>query len=399
MPSGFFPATEPEAAVLPLLERLWPSVRDEIERRQRPGVAVKAELRAARAADGTAELRRFYWSTQQPDPRSPWGFSARTLYCDADATQPRLFEFPSEPALCWLGDDPGPLPHRSDPQRVDVLRYIPLRRLTFRLHDGAGLPGRVIAKVKRASGLNRAATAFLAVHLAASKRRSEAPTVPQLLRLDPPRHVLYLEELAGVPLNIAIGTLDLTPALQHLGALHRALQELEVGGITARRTIGDWLQTARAAATQIGLFVPSSAGRAEEVYAELVRTAPADERLLFCQGDFLPGQILCHPTGWSVIDFDDSRYADPLSDVAAMYAALPRELGLPAEQAERARRTYLQAYASRAGDRFDEARWHWFLVLLQLAELGKRLMKGRVASGETQTVLERLSRRDDVSLP
>jgi len=399
MPSGFFPATEPEAAVLPLLERLWPSVRDEIERRQRPGVAVKAELRAARAADGTAELRRFYWSTQQPDPRSPWGFSARTLYCDADATQPRLFEFPSEPALSWLGDDPGPLPHRSDPQRVDVLRYIPLRRLTFRLHDGAGLPGRVIAKVKRASGLNRAATAFLAVHLAASKRRSDAPTVPQLLRLDPPRHVLYLEELAGVPLNIAIGTLDLTPALQHLGALHRALQELEVGGITARRTIGDWLQTARVAATQIGLFVPSSAGRAEEVYAELVRTAPADERLLFCQGDFLPGQILCHPTGWSVIDFDDSRYADPLSDVAAMYAALPRELGLPAEQAERARRTYLQAYASRAGDRFDEARWHWFLVLLQLAELGKRLMKGRVAPGETQTVLERLSRRDDVSLP
>ena len=399
MPSGFFPATEPEAAVRPLLERLWPSVRDEIERRQRPGVAVQAELRAARGADGTAELRRFYWSTQQPDPRSPWGFSARTLYCDADATQPRLFEFPSEPALSWLGDDPGPLPHRSDPQRVDVLRYIPLRRLTFRLHDGAGLPGRVIAKVKRASGLNRAATAFLAVHLAASKRRSEAPTVPQLLRLDPPRHVLYLEELAGVPLNIAIGTLDLTTALQHLGALHRALQELEVGGITARRTIGDWLQTARVAATQIGLFVPSSAGRAEEVYAELVRTAPADERLLFCQGDFLPGQILCHPTGWSVIDFDDSRYADPLSDVAAMYAALPRELGLPAEQAERARRTYLQAYASRAGDRFDEARWHWFLVLLQLAELGKRLMKGRVASGETQTVLERLSRRDDVSLP
>ena len=100
-----------------------------------------------------------------------------------------------------------------------------------------------------------------------------------------------------------------------------------------------------------------------------------------------------------MIDFDDSRYADPLSDVAAMYAALPRELGLPAEQAERARRTYLQAYASRAGDRFDEARWHWFLVLLQLAELGKRLMKGRVAPGETQAVLERLSRRDDVSLP
>ena len=398
MPRGFFPATDPEAAVFPVLERLRPSVYDEIERQHGTDVTVHAELRAARAADGAVELRRFYWSTQQVDPRSPWGFSARTLYCAADAAAPRLFEFPSDPVLTWLGDNPGPLRHRGVPERVDILRYIPLRRLTFRVHDGAGLPHRVIAKVKRPGGLNRAATAFLAVHLAAGKRRSDAPTVPQLVRLDPPRHVLYLEELPGVPLNVAIGTMDLTSALEQLGALHRALQELEVVGVTERRTIDDWLGTARVATTQIGLFVPSSAARAEEVYADLVRTAPADGRLLFCQGDFLPGQVLCHPSGWSVIDFDDSRYADPLSDAAAMYAALPRELGLPPGQAERARRTYLQAYASRAGERFDEARWRWFLVLLQLAELGKRLMKGRVAPGETQTVLDRLSRRDDVGL-
>ena len=119
-----------------------------------------------------------------------------------------------------------------------------------------------------------------------------------------------------------------------------------MAGITARRTIDDWLQTARVAAAQIGLFVPSTAARAEEVYAELVRTAPADGRLLFCQGDFLPGQILCHPSGWSVIDFDDSRYADPLSDVAAMYAALPRELGLSA-RAGRAGASYLPAGVRR----------------------------------------------------
>ena len=398
MPSGFFPAAETGAAVSPLLERLWPSVRDEIERQDGTGATVHAELRTAPGTDGAVGLRRFYWSTQRPEPRSPWGFSARTLYCDAHAGDPRLYEFPSEPTLTWLGDDPGPLRHRGLPERVDVLRYIPLRRLTFRVYDGAELPARVIAKVKAAGGLNRAATAFLAVHLAASKRRSDAPTVPQLLRLDPPRHVLYLEELPGEPLNLAIRTLDLTAAMEHLGTLHRALQELDVAGITARRSIDDWLQTARAAAAQIGLFVPSTAARAEEVCAELVRTAPADGRLVFCHGDFLPGQILCHPSGWSVIDFDDSRYADPLSDAAALYAALPGELGLPPEQAEPARRTYLQAYASRTGEQFDEARWRWFLVLLQFAELGKRLIKGRVVPGETETVLERLSRRDDVSL-
>ena len=87
---------------------------------------------------------------------------------------------------------------------------------------------------------------------------------------------------------------------------------------------------------------------------------------MFCQGDFLPGQVLCDPGGWSVIDFDDSRYADPLSDVAAMYAAMPRELGLSGERAEHARRTYLEAYADRAGEVLDRGRWLWFLALLQL---------------------------------
>ena len=111
---------------------------------------------------------------------------------------------------------------------------------------------------------------------------------------------------------------------------------------------------------------------------------------MFCQGDFLPGQVLHDPGGWSVIDFDDSRYTDPLSDVAAMYAAMPRELGLSGERAEHARRTYLEAYADRAGEAVDRGRWQWFLALLQLTELGKRLMKGRVALGEAGAVMDRI---------
>ena len=99
--------------------------------------------------------------------------------------------------------------------------------------------------------------------------------------------------------------------------------------------------------------------QAEAVYAELVRFAPDGGRLLFCQGSFLPGQILCDPSGGSVIDFDDSRYADPLSEVAALYAGLPRELGLAGDLAKLARRTYLEAYAGRAGESFDETRWQW----------------------------------------
>jgi Ser/Thr protein kinase RdoA (MazF antagonist) len=282
---------------------------------------------------------------------------------------------------------------RSDghPARVEVLRYIPLRRLTYRLHDEPGLPPSVIAKVKRTGGLNRAAIAFLAVHQAAGRRRADALRVPRLLRLDPPRHVLHLEELPGTPLDVALEGLDLTEAMEQLGTLHRAVHELDVHNLPQRRTTADWLQDSRHAATQIGLFVPAAAREAEAVHAELERTAPEDVRPLFCQGDFLPGQVLCDPGGWSVIDFDDSRYADPLSEVAALHAALPRELGLPPDLGEQARRTYLEAYARRAGEPIDPDRWRWFLVLVQLTDLAKRLIKGRAAAGDAESLLARLT--------
>lgn len=394
MPAGFFGAVEPEAPAHPLLERLRPVVEAEVERYDGRGITVHAELRAARGAGGGAEMERFYWSMQGADPMAAWGFGARTLYCREDPADLHVHEFPSEPALSWLDHPDGPLRRDGRAEQVEVLRYIPLRRLTYRLFEGTGLPDRVIAKTKRTGGLNRAAVALLAVNQAAGRSSTAPPRVPRLLRLEPPRHTLYLEELPGRPLSLAIAGLDLDEAMAHLGGLHRSLQELEVKGLRVRG-VADWLQESRVAVDRIGMFVPSATGRAESIRADLARTAPGDDDLRFCQGDFLPGQILCDPGGWSVIDFDDSRYADPLSDVAAMFIGMPRELGLAAAEAGDARRTYLQAYAARARQPIDRDRWRWYLTLLQLNELGKRLMKGRVAPGETHSVLDGLADLDD----
>ena len=393
MPSGFFPAVEPDAPVQPLLDRLRPAVRAEVERHDGLDVTVHAELRAVPGTDGDVALKRFYWSTQQRDPTAPHGFGARTLYCAEESSSPRLHEFPSDPALPWLDDDDGPLRRDGRIEHIDILRYIPLRRLTYRLHDGAGLPASVIVKAKGTGGLNRAAVALLAVNRATA-RRATPVRAPRLLRLEPPRHALYLEELPGQPLNVALAGLDLGDAMDQLGSLHRDLQALGVKGLSARGT-GYWLHESRRAAEGIALFMPSVAGRARAVHAELERTAPEDGRLVFCQGDFLPGQVLCHPSGWSVIDFDDSHYADPLSEVAGMYVAMPRELGLSVEQTEHARHAYLAAYAARAGEPIDRSRWRWFLALLQLTQLAKRLMKGRVAPGEATSVLDRVDAGED----
>ena len=392
-PRGFFGAVEPDSPVFPMLQRLLPAVPAETELPDGADVTVHTELRAGRTPGGEVELRRFYWSAQHADPLSPVGFGGRMLYFDEKTVTPQTFVFPAEPVLTWLADDDGPLRMDGDTQRIEVLRYIPLRRLTFRLHDGAGLPPTVIAKVKRTGGLNRAATAFQAVQEAADRRRSRTFTVPRLLHLDTKRHVAYLEHLPGEPLNLALGRLDLTSAMEQLGELHRELQELDVRGLPKRIGTADWLADARQAATQLAMFVPSAARHAETVYAELARSAPEDGRLLYCQGDFLPGQILCDSSGWSVIDLDDSRYADPLSEVAAMYAAMPRELALPPAQTEVARRTYLESYARRAGKPIDPLRWHWFQVLLEFRELGKRVIKGRASADEVASGLERLTER------
>ena len=391
MPSGFFPAVEPDSPVFPLLDRLQPAVQAEVEHHAGVATTVHTELRTAVRPTGEVELRRFYWSLQHPDPRSPVGFGARTVYCDAKAPEPQTYVFPAEPALTWLADANGPLRSVGDGARIEVLRYIPLRRLTCRVHDGDRLPPAAIAKIKRPGGLDRAARAFAAVQDAADRSPSATLTLSRLLRVDAEQHVLYLEQLPGEPLNLAVARLDLATAMAQLGALHRELQELDVRGLGTRLGTADWVEDARQAATQIGLFVPSAMRTAERVFANLARTAPEGAPVLYSQGDFLPGQVLCHPDGWSVIDLDDSRYADPLSEVAAMYVGLARELAMTPERTELARQTYLEAYARHSGERFDRRRFEWFVVLVELRELGKRLVKGRASADEVASVLERLT--------
>jgi aminoglycoside phosphotransferase len=391
-PAAFYPAVEPGSAADALLRRLEAAVDLEQEDRGGQDATVQTELRVLRRPGGDLAFRRFYWSLQRDDPTSPTGFRATTVYCDAKDTTPRVFSFPDDPVLTGLAAADGPLHTQGDAARVQVLRYIPLRRLTFRVRGGEDLPESAVAKVKRAgSGFLMSAEALRAVGAAVADRRSGDLRVPRLLRLDGSRQVLYLEDLPGEPLDVAFRGLGPTAAMERLGALHRDLHELDVRGLRPHRGVADWVQDVRRAADQIGIFVGSSAGVARDLVTRLERDTPEEAAPRYCQGDFVPGQVLCDPGGWSVIDLDDSRWADPLSEVAGLYVALPRDLGLSPGPAEQARRTYLEAYARRSGERFDAARWTWFVRVVELCELAKRLVKGRAFPGETAAALERLA--------
>jgi hypothetical protein len=388
-----FPAVEPTSPLYPWVERLRERVAADPGLHPGPGEDLRAELLPRLDGHGRVELRRAYWSTRRPDPRSEWGLTARTLFLDGVTGRERTDDFPDEPVMDWLTGPDGALAGHGDGARVEVLRYIPLRRVTFRLTGAAGLPPRVIVKTKSESGLVRAARALTAAHTAARAHRFD---VPRPVLLDLPRRLLYLEELPGRPLDTQLDRLGRDVGMRLLGELHRDVHELDVPDV-GRWTARDWLTAARTAALQIAALVPSAAPRLEAVCARLAVTVPDDGDLAFCQGDFVPGQILCAGPApgaserWSVLDLDDGHRADPHSEVASLYTALARELPLAPVDAQRAREQYLESYTAAAGRALDPERWRWFRTVAEVRYLARRSIKGRGVPGEADVVLDALA--------
>ena len=155
MTPGIFPAVEPESVVFARLQQLRAEITSDPRLREGHDTILRAELRPRRKTCGAVGLRRFYWSVQRADPAAAMGFRARTLYYDRKLGASRTCDFPDEPLMEWLSQDDGPLLCHGDGASVQILRYIPLRRVTFLVRDAPGLPARVIAKTKQQSGLLR----------------------------------------------------------------------------------------------------------------------------------------------------------------------------------------------------------------------------------------------------
>jgi aminoglycoside phosphotransferase (APT) family kinase protein len=175
--------------------------------------------------------------------------------------------------------------------------------------------------------------------------------------------------------------------MSRVGTIHRILHELDVDvGKVSDRTRS--LRGSAAAVERIAMFLPSLRPRVAQLYDELARTAPEQDGRAFCQGDFVPSQILCDPSGWSVLDFDDAHHGDPWAEVAALYVSLPRELSLREGQEEAVRGAYVRAYVEAAGFAPDPATWRWCVLAAQLRYIAQRLSKGRALPGQTERLLD-----------
>jgi aminoglycoside phosphotransferase len=388
-----FAAVERTSAVHDTLESLRDLIAEDPGLALGPGVSLRAEVRPRPTRAGRVELSRCYWSVQRSAPGTRFGLSARTLFWDRGSREARIVDLPAEPTMVWLGDADGPLSCHGDGAQVRILRYIPLRRITFRLVHAPGLPDAVVAKSKTRPSLVRATRALLGVRRAAAQAGVDAFILPNPVRLDLGRRLLYLTELPGRDMEelLAGERIDRDTMLHRLGRVHREVHELSTTRVPLRRN-EDWLARTAVSTEQIAALAPSTSGQLATMFTRLAKTMPEHEDIAFCHGDFVPSQILCDGDACALLDFDDAHLADPHAEVAAVYVALRWELPDPTPAAvEAARRAYLAGYVERSGGALDPTRWRWFTAVAQLEHLARRFIKGRALPGEVHTVLDELT--------
>lgn len=392
-PADFFPYIEPEHPFHPFLRRfesllreegLFDSLREKRERGEK--VALHAEIKGKRRPEGGWRLDRFYWSLQWWDEDDPVGFRARTLYYAAKTDRMEFFDFPMDPYLNSISSLFGGMNRRA--HCVDILRYVPLRRLTFRLSPLSGNGSSAIGKFKRRSRLREAYDRLAAVYLAVV--RSDAPfSVAAPQRLDEEGSLFFQKEVPGRDLPSQLDSGNFRRLLRNLGSLHQALHSLQTeaipewdfsGLIDQLRNDIDW----------ISFFRPEAEPFLNDILNLLLRSVPdADPAAYtFCHGDFVCSQVLKEGDRWSVLDFDLCRKGDPYLELAVLAASLKYDVplfenciiganGREPQFLEDAVAAYLGGYQKSAGVTLCRRRLSWYRVCAEIYYLALMFKKNR----------------------
>jgi aminoglycoside phosphotransferase (APT) family kinase protein len=348
-----------------------------------PGAAVsiRRDVRVDLRAERRGEITRFLWCTQWRDTTGT--FHARTLLYDRGHGEPAVFDFPHDPRLPAAAAPGSPL---ADPA-VEVLRYIPRQRITFRAGDAVG-------KLKRPTSLARS-YARLRAAFAAARRQETGLRVPEPRAFDGERGVYYQELMSGRAVGEVLTPQSAEATLRALGAAHRALHRLGVEGVPARDPDA-LVAAARDDADWIGFAAPEQAQDVAGLAAWLTRElgVPGDAPRCFCHGDLSVDQVLFDGSAFAVVDFDDAALGDPHEDLGAMIAALPYDAASlyegPDPVAPRAIAAYLDGYRGADGGGVDERRLRAHRVRGGLTLLARRLRKGQAGPEEVARTVARL---------
>ena len=354
-------------------------------------VQVLADVTVCPKRSGNFRLRRFYWSVQRWHTEEAKPFQARTLEFYAKTRAPGWYDFPYDPDLDRL---PGYLAGNSE---LAVLRYVPLRRLTFFTKTASGEP--VIAKVKRQTRFREAAER-LATVAALCKRKGTSFAVAAPRGVIPKQHLFLQQALKGEDLARLVTTGNALNLLPRVGALHAELHGLPATNLP----LGDLESHWRMVETEIAWLqfgFPVFRDLLTRCQTVLTHHRPMAGNEVFCHGDFVCSQLLVADRKWGVVDFDRCHVGDRYRDMAVFLASLCYDVpaferrfasgDLDSEGLRSYEDAYLQGYLERSNIRLDRSRLLWHFVCAQIHYLALMLKKDRFSPRGFEGAMQRLN--------
>jgi len=354
----------------------------------RAATSVHAEIKGVWTADGRWKADRFYWCLQYWDPsKERFPFRAFTIYFISRNGKPEIYEFPRDPYLTTMPAllDPVAETFAGIGRAVKILRYVPLRRVTFLLGASAG-QGPVIGKFKRRSKLKDSYDRLSAVYRAVRGSGAEF-SVAAPMGIDEERCVFFQELLPGLDLNESMNEGNCGERLRRLGRLHRQMHALDVPGLPQWR-FSDYLETLDSDIRWIGFYFPEHEAPLAEVWRRLRRSCPSmdDDNEAFCHGDFVPSQALADGGAWAITDFDMARRGGAVLEIAKVVASLKYDVPPVQRAFERtegeddallasAEEAYLLGYEEEQGRRVDPERLRWFRTCAEIHYVSLMLKK------------------------
>lgn len=343
---------------------------------------VHADLKAQPEGENGFRIEAFYWSLQTRDER---GFRAATLSFSAKKGEAEWLEFPADPYLSALAQYLAAKDAEGGPP-VDILRYVPLRRVTFRAGEVCGTPA--VGKFKRRSRFRQAYELLQTVHRTLA-RASPGFRVSAPIAMEEERSLYFQEALPGRTLADMIAASQSARFLVRLGSLHAALHRASINGLSCWDRHA-FLESLRRDGRWIAFLLPERAagvGRALE-RIEAAAAAGLKDASAFCHGDPDCTQVLVDGEDWSLLDFDGCQAGDPYRDIAMFlasldyhvpyYSALAREGSEQAISAlDAATAAYLDGYREASGRPVEPARLAWHRACAEVYYLALMLKKNR----------------------
>ena len=320
----------------------------------------------------------------------PVADQALTVFYRADRDRLEMHEFPQDPYLPTMSGYFEHLFGNNDSPKVKdltVLRYVPRRRLTYRIAD-PGEPGKFrIGKFVRREQLNETYDKLSRVSAAANQQQSLF-SVAAPLGVDDEQGVFFQTHLDGQNLAHCIDEENFEKSFFAIGAIHHEIHQLDVPGVP-QGGFESILKDLNKRVKLISYLRPDTAAFLGSVRAVLAEDQPTIDRrnYTFCHGDFGCHQVLRQRERWAVIDFDGCRYGDRYREIARVLAYMKHNIPFllhafrdPARSAEgllnRARTAYLRGYQDHSKEGLNWKRLLWYRIVLEVHYLSRTLQRG-----------------------